>query len=100
MRGDDTDRRLFSMSDISCPACGHTFPAPGSAVSDAPDPSVVEWFRIDPGWTGEAATDEIYGNYLRATDGPPVSRKRFVADLDYLGVEEVLDDEASVLIRT
>lgn len=100
MRSDDTDRRLFSMSNISCPACGHSFPAPGNAETATPDPSVVEWFRVDPGWTGEASTDEIYGNYLRATDGAPVSRQRFVADLRYLGVEEVLDDDAYVLIRT
>lgn len=52
-----------------------------------------------PGWIGEASTDEIYGNYLRATDETPVSRERFVADLAYLGIEEVLDDETHLLLR-
>jgi hypothetical protein len=85
------------MKAINCPACGHTLTP---AESGAPDPSVVEWFRIDPGWTGEAATDEIYGNYLRATDGTPVSRNSFVLDLAYLGVEEVLDGETYVLVRS
>lgn len=89
------------MTGISCPACGHHFSTPAaSADPTKPDPSVVQWFRGDPGWIGEASTDEIYGNYLRATDGDPVSRRRFVADLGYLGVEEVLDDEAYVLIRS
>ena len=49
---------------------------------------------------GEAAADEIYGHYLRATDETPVSRERFVADLAYLGVEAVPGDDTYVLIRT
>ena len=84
------------MTHLSCPDCGHTStPAP----STTPDPSVVHWFRADPGWSGSLSTDETYGNYLRATDGPPVSRTRFVADPAFLGVEEVLDDDTSVLVR-
>ena len=39
------------------------------------------------------------GNYLRAIDATPVSRERFVADLAYLGVEELLDDETLMLVR-
>jgi hypothetical protein len=86
------------MPDITCPACGHDFASPASAAT--PDPSVVSWFRSDPGWTGEVSTGEIYGQYLRATDQTPVSRDRFVADLAYLGVEEVLDDDTYLLVRT
>ena len=47
---------------------------------------------------GEASTEEVYSTYLRATDGAPVSRRRFVADLAYLGVEQVLD-ETFMLLR-
>ncbi len=60
----------------------------------------MRWFRSDPSWLGELSTDEVYGGYLRATTGPPVSRARFVADLAHLGVEEVLDDNTLMLIRT
>jgi hypothetical protein len=84
------------MSAINCPACGHSFSAPALAE---PDPSVVQWFRVDPGWLGEISTDEVYGNYLRATEGTPVSRERFVADLAYLGIDEVLDDDTRMLVR-
>lgn len=89
------------MPDVSCPSCGHTFtPAsPSSVVDGSPDPSVVRWFRLDPGWLGELSTDEVYGGYLRATTGTPVSRARFVADLAHLGVEEVLDDDTRMLVR-
>lgn len=96
------------MPDVNCPSCGHRFtptePAsaslPNPSSPSHPDPSVVRWFRSDPSWLGELATDEVYGGYLRATTGTPVSRARFVADLAYLGVDEVLDDDTPVLIRT
>ena len=87
------------MTNLSCPACGHLFTSPTPAAVTAPDPSVVRWFRVDPGWLGAVSTDELYGSYLRATDDIPVSRDRFVADLAYLGIEEVLDDDTSMLIR-
>ncbi|GAA1436965.1 hypothetical protein GCM10009616_37910 [Microlunatus lacustris] len=87
------------MSATNCPACGYTFSPPESDAVAAPDLSVVQWFRVDPGWTGEASTDEIYSNYLRATEAP-VSRKRFVADLAYLGIEEILDDDTLMLVRS
>lgn len=86
------------MSTVSCPSCGHTF-SPSTPTSTDPDRSVVEWFRTDHSWTGEAPTEEVYGAYLRATDGVPVSRARFVTDLAHLGIEEVLDDETLVLLR-
>jgi hypothetical protein len=91
--------RLGAMPTQNCPACGHTFTDSGSGPA-APHPSVVAWFRVDPGWSGEASTDETYGHYLRATEDAPVSRERFVADLAYLGVEEVLDDETPMLLRS
>ena len=95
------------MPDVSCPSCGHRFtPTESSPVSSTTpsstghlDPSVVRWFRSDPSWLGELSTGEVYGGYLRATTGVPVSRARFVADLAYLGVEEVLDDETPMLVR-
>ena len=59
----------------------------------------MRWFRSEPPWLGELSTDEVYGGYLRAVTGTPVSRARFVADLAYLGVEEVLDDDTSMLVR-
>jgi len=90
--------RLDAMTTHTCPACGHPSTPPASPVT-APDPSVVHWFRADPGWLGALSTDEVYGTYLRATDDPPVSRRRFVEDLSYLGIEEVLDDETPVLVR-
>ena len=48
---------------------------------------------------GKASTEEVYSTYLRANDGAPVSRRRFVADLAHLGVEQVLDDETFMLLR-
>ena len=88
------------MTNLSCPACGHTFAASASTPRTAPDPSVVHWFRVDPGWSGALSTDEVYGNYLRATDDPLVSRERFVADLAHLGIEEVLYAETTMLLRS
>ena len=99
MCGGGCSRRLVVMPAVSCPSCGHTFSPSASAASPSPDPSVVRWFRTDDSWTGEAATAEVYGTYLRATEGSPVSRERFVADLAHLGVEEVLDDATYVLVR-
>lgn len=94
------------MPDVSCPSCGHHFTptedatvAPPNPSTGSPDPSVVRWFRSDPSWLGELSTDEVYGGYLRAVSGTPVSRARFVADLAYLGVEEVLDDDTPMLVR-
>ena len=87
------------MTTLTCPSCGHPFTSSASAPVTAPDPSVVRWFRGDPGWTGALSTDEVYGSYLRASDDPPVSRGRFVEDLAYLGIEEVLDDDTAVLVR-
>ena len=85
------------MSTLTCPSCGHSFAPTGTAWT--PDPSVVRWFRTDPGWLGEASTDEVYASYLRATEGTPVPRDRFVADLGHLGIEEVLDDDTFLLVR-
>jgi len=87
------------MTTLNCPSCGHTVTPASSGTGTAPDPSVVHWYRADTGWIGEAFTAEIYGNYLRATDGTPASRERFVADLAYLGVDQVLDDETYLLVR-
>lgn len=90
------------MHEVSCPACRHTFilPAPPASPIRLPDPSVVEWFRVDAGWTGAISTEEAYENYLRAIDTPPVSRARFVDDLSYLGVDQVLDDDTQMLERS
>ena len=87
------------MTTLDCPACGHTFTPASSGAHAGPDSSVVRWYRNDNSWMGEASTEEIYSTYLRATDGTPVSRQRFVADLAYLGVEQVLDDETYLLLR-
>jgi hypothetical protein len=95
------------MPYVSCPSCGHRFtptePSPASSPNPAspgqPDPSVLRWFRSDPSWLGELSTDEVYGGYVRATTETPVSRARFVADLAYLGIEEVLDDDTRMLVR-
>ncbi|QFG68202.1 hypothetical protein [Ornithinimicrobium pratense] len=64
-----------------------------------PDPSVVRWFAADESGLGDTSTAEAYARYLRSTDEAPASRARFVADLAYLGVEEVLDDDTHMLIR-
>lgn len=99
-------RQADLVPDVNCPSCGHRFiptepsaSSPGPAPTAHPDPSVVRWFRSDPSWSGELSTDEVYGNYLRATTGTPVSRARFVSDLAYLGVDEVLGDDIHMLIR-
>jgi hypothetical protein len=91
MRDGGGSDEMSSMSDTSCPTCGQTLTR--SAATS-------EGFRTGAGWTGEAATDEIYTSYLRSAGEAPVSRRRFVADLAYLGVEEVLDDETHLLVRT
>lgn len=87
------------MTTHTCPACGHTSTLTASTPVTAPDPSVVQWFRVEPAWSGALSTDEVYGSYLRGSDDPPVSRARFVEDLGYLGVEEVLDDDTPMLVR-
>ena len=87
------------MTTQTCPSCGHTFLPAEPTPERAPDPSVVRWFRTDPGWSGSLSTDEVYGSYLRSTGDAPVSRARFVADLAHLGVEEVLDDDTPSLVR-
>jgi hypothetical protein len=84
------------MTPPTCPHCGHVLAPTAEAT---PDVSVVQWFRSAPAWSGMLSTDEVYGQYLRATDETPVSRRRFVSDLGYLGIDEVLDDEVSVLDR-
>lgn len=91
--------RLGVMTSIDCPACGHTFNPTTPTPTTPPDPSVVHWFRSDFGWIGAVSTDETYGSYLRADDAPPVSREQFVADLAYLRIEEVLDDDTLMLVR-
>lgn len=102
MRAGGVVGRVETMSDATCPSCGHTFSpsAPDRAEHGAPDLSVVRWYRTDTSWLGELSVDEVYAGYLRATDGVPVSRRRFVADLAYLGVEEVLDDDTRMLVRS
>jgi hypothetical protein len=100
MRDDGGTGGLSFMSETSCPTCGQTLQATAPDVPTTPDPSVLDWFRAGPRWIGETSTDEIYTSYLRAVEGVPVSRRRFVADLAYLGVEEVLDDATHLLIRT
>ncbi|MEZ0493243.1 hypothetical protein AB2L28_13455 [Kineococcus sp. TBRC 1896] len=87
---------MTSSTSSTCPTCGHALAA---ELQPAPDVSVVRWFRDAPAWSGMLSTDEVYGQYLRATDDAPVSRRRFVSDLAYLGVEEVLDEETFVLDR-
>ena len=86
------------MSVITCPQCGHHFPSPREDETN-PDPTVVRWLREAVAWSGEMATEEIYNDYLRACGDAPVSRRRFVADLAYLGIDEVLDGDTHMLIR-
>ena len=89
------------MSEITCPRCGHHF-VPSSGEEDRasrPDPSVVGWLRGGAVWSCELATDEAYGDYLSSCGDAPVSRRRFVADLAFLGVPEVLDDGTPMLVR-
>jgi hypothetical protein len=86
------------MPETTCPRCGHHF-TPAHDDDVRPDLTVVRWLR-DAAWSGEMSTEEVYADYLRACgDDAPVSRRRFVADLAYLGVPEVLDGETHVLVR-
>jgi hypothetical protein len=90
---------LTAMPTTTCPACNHTFePANGESES-TPDPSVRHWFTTDNSSSGPISTTEAYTAYLHSIDGPPVSRTRFVADLAYLGIEEVDDDGEAMLLR-
>ena len=76
------------MSTTRCPTCGH--PSTASAESDQspPDPTVVHWFaEAGGGLAGDLHVSEVYQQYLRACGDEPVSRRRFIADLDFLGVE-------------
>ncbi len=86
------------MSEVSCPRCGQRFVAPHDK-DNVPDPSVVNWLHQAVAWSGELATEEVYIDYLKHSGGAPVSRSRFVADLAYLGIPEVLDDETHMLVR-
>lgn len=87
------------MPTTTCPACNHTFDPANVESESTSDPSVQHWFTSDNSSSGPISTTEAYTAYLRSIDGPPVSRKRFVADLAYLGVEEVNDDGEAVLLR-
>lgn len=88
------------MLPVTCPSCGHAFvTSPQATTETSPDASVVQWFRTETAWLGEMSTAEVYESYLGASDQPPVSRARFVADLAYLGVDELMDDETFVLLR-
>jgi hypothetical protein len=84
------------MSDVNCPNCGDEISA---AESHRPDATVVRWLAEEAVWSGEAPTDEMYGDYLRSCVDDPVSRRRFVADLAYLGIHEVLDGDTRMLMR-
>ena len=64
-----------------------------------PDPTVVRWLREAVAWSGAMATEEMYVDYLSSCGDAPVSRRRFVADLAYLGIPEVLDDDTHMLVR-
>ena len=86
------------MSDITCPRCGHHFASP-SQDETPPDPTVVRWLRNAAAWSGEMATEEMYVDYLGSCGDAPVSRRRFVADLAYLGIHEVLDGDTPMLVR-
>lgn len=99
MPGDGRRGQTGCMDQIHCPACGHPFSFDAASTAP-PDPTVVDWFRTDTGWGEAVSTEEAYQSYLRAINTAPVSRARFVADLAYLGVEQVLDDDTQMLIRT
>jgi hypothetical protein len=86
------------MSDTTCPQCGHRF-TPPSDDKTRPDPTVVRWLRDAVAWSGEMATEEVYLDYLKSSGDAPVSRRRFVVDLAYLGIEEVFDGENHMLVR-
>ncbi|GAB3469915.1 hypothetical protein GCM10027519_42830 [Kineococcus endophyticus] len=84
------------MTHTPCPTCGLV---PATQAETAPDITVVQWFKSAPAWSGQMSTDEVYGQYLRDSNEAPVSRRRFVSDLAFLGIEEVLDDEVYMLDR-
>ncbi|GIM96305.1 hypothetical protein [Paractinoplanes toevensis] len=86
------------MSDTTCPRCGHHF-TPPSKNEIRPDPTVVRWLQEAVAWSGAMATEEMYVDYLSSCGDAPVSRRRFVADLAYLGIPEVLDDDTHMLVR-
>jgi len=91
-------RQTQAMSDTTCPRCGHRFmPPPDDEIR--PDPTVVRWLRDAVAWSGEMATEEVYVDYLSSCGDAPVSRRRFVADLAYLGIPEALDDGTQMLVR-
>ena len=86
------------MSTTRCPTCGHaSAESTASAESDpsGPDPTVVSWFAAaGGGLAGDLHVSEVYLEYLRAGADEPVSRRRFLADLDFLGVEG--DDDGNL----
>ena len=87
-----------TMSETTCPQCNHRFIS-HTEGEIRPDPTVVRWLREAVTWSGEMSTGEVYTDYLNSCGEAPVSRRRFVADLGYLGIHEVLDDDTYMLIR-
>lgn len=82
------------MSTTRCPACGHLSTS-SEPDQSRPDPGVVRWFtESGGGLVGDLHVSEVYQGYLRSCTEAPVSRRRFTADLEHLGVEA--DDDGNL----
>jgi hypothetical protein len=49
-------------------------------------------------WSGQEPTERMYASCLYSAGDTPVSRRRFVQDLAYLGVPEIRDPEGTCLL--
>ncbi|MFD4501525.1 hypothetical protein [Streptomyces sp. NPDC058457] len=85
-------------SETECPQCHHTFDT--GAIRPV-DPGVVRWLAEELTWSGQQPTERVYSDYLYSAGETPVSRQRFVQDLDYLGVPETqAPDGTRILTRS
>ena len=72
----------------TCPQCRHTFDPTGGDASLPVDESVRVWMTEQP-WQEPEPTRALYATYLVEFQDRAVSRDRFVAQLEHLGVVEV-----------
>ena len=85
-------------SEVECPQCHHTF---DSGEVRPVDPGGVRRLTEELTWSGQEPTERMYTSYLYSAGDMPVSRRRFVQDLAYLGVPQTRDpDGTRILVRT
>ena len=85
-------------SEVECPQCHHIFDTGGADEVRPVDPGVIRWLTEELTWSGREPTERMYASYLYSAGDTPVSRRRFVQDLAYLGVPETRDPDGTCFL--